>query len=47
VKKEHYRLLGAVVEAPEGLVFFKCTGPSKTVAAAEAEYNTLLQSLKK
>ena len=47
VKKEHFRLLGAVVEAPEGLVFFKCTGPAKTVAAAEAEFNTLLQSLKK
>lgn len=47
VKKEHYKLLGAVVEAPQGLVFFKCTGPSKTIAAAEAEYNTLLQSLKK
>ncbi len=47
VKKENFQLLGAVVEAPEGLVFFKCTGPAKTVAAAGAEFNTLLQSLKK
>jgi hypothetical protein len=43
-KKENYRLLGAIVEAPEGSVFFKFTGPQKTVAAAEADFNALTGS---
>ena len=46
-KKENYRLLGAIVEAPEGSVFFKLTGPATTVTAAEAEFNDLLESVQK
>ena len=46
-KKENYRLLGAIVEAPEGLVFFKYTGPTKTIAATETEFNDLVDSMKK
>lgn len=42
-----YRLLGAIVTAPEGNVFFKFTGPAKTVAANEAAFEALLKSLKK
>jgi hypothetical protein len=45
--KASYRLLGAIAEAPEGEVFFKLTGPAKTVAAAQNEFQTMLKSLKK
>ncbi len=46
-KKENYRLLGAIVEAPEGSVFFKLTGPAKTVAGCESEFNGLVESIAK
>jgi hypothetical protein len=46
-KKENYRLLGAIVEGPEGMVFFKMTGPQKTVAGAEKEFDALVSSLTK
>ncbi len=45
--KENYRLLAAIVEAPEGMVFFKMTGPAATVGAAENDFNALIGSLKK
>jgi len=44
-KKEGYRLLGAIVEAPQGLVFFKLTGPATTVASSESDFNSLVESL--
>ncbi|MCK5572988.1 MAG: hypothetical protein KAJ12_09520, partial [Bacteroidetes bacterium] len=44
-KKEGYRMLGAVVEAPEGMVFFKLTGPERTVQSAEEEFDALIASL--
>lgn len=46
-KHENYRLLGAIVAAPEGSVFFKLTGPAKTVAVAEKDFNALVYSLMK
>lgn len=46
-KKPGYRLLGAIVEAPRGLVFFKCTGPAATIGKAQAEFQNLLGSLAK
>jgi len=46
-KKPGYRLLGAIVETPEGLVFFKLTGPAATVAAARADFDALVRSLTK
>ncbi len=46
-KKPGFRLLGAIVEAPEGFVFIKLTGPAKTVAAAEASFHGLLKSLRR
>jgi hypothetical protein len=46
-QKTGYRLLGAIVEAPEGNVFFKLTGPAATVAAAQAEFDALVASVKK
>jgi hypothetical protein len=44
-KRPGYRLLGAIVEAPEGLVFFKLTGPAPTVTAAEKAFESLVSSL--
>ena len=46
-KKDNFRLLGAIVQAPQGSVFFKLTGPSKTVADAESEFNAMIGSLAK
>lgn len=46
-KKPNYRLLGAIIEGPSGEVFFKLTGPAKTMAAAQSEFQTMLKSIKK
>ena len=46
-KRPGYRLLGAIVETPEGLVFFKLTGPAVTVAAARTDFDALVRSLTK
>ena len=40
-----YRLLGAIVEGPGGSVFFKLTGPAKTVAAQQKNFEQLLTSI--
>ena len=45
--KPGYRLLGAIVEGPGGNVFFKLTGPEKTVSSAEKSFRQLLDGLKK
>jgi hypothetical protein len=45
VKKPNFRMRAAIIEAPEGLVFFKLTGPLNTVAAAENDFNSLLGSV--
>jgi hypothetical protein len=45
VKKPNFRMRGAIVEAPEGLVFYKLIGPLNTVAAAENDFNSLLGSV--
>lgn len=46
-KKTGYRLLGAIVEGSSGEVFFKFTGPAKTVAAAQADFRSMLKSISK
>jgi len=46
-KKAGYRLLGAIVEAPEGRVFFKMTGSAATVAAARPAFDGLVASIVK
>jgi hypothetical protein len=43
--KQDYRLLGAIVEGPQGSVFFKFTGPAKTVAENQAAFEKMLSSL--
>jgi hypothetical protein len=40
--KPGWRLLGAIVEAPSGLWFFKLTGPDATVKAAAAEFDAMI-----
>ena len=40
-----YQLLGAIVEAPQGSIFFKFTGPAKTVAANHEAFDKMLESL--
>ena len=40
-----YRLLGAIVEGPKGSVFFKFTGPEKTVAANRVAFDKMIASL--
>jgi len=43
--KKGYRLLGAIVEGPQGSVFFKCTGPAKTVGQNQQAFEKMLDSL--
>jgi hypothetical protein len=40
-----YRLLGAIVEGPKGSIFFKFTGPAKTVAGNQAAFDKMIASL--
>ncbi len=40
-----YRLLGAIAEGRGGNVFFKLTGPSKTIAAQQAAFDRMLASI--
>ncbi|MBF8248785.1 MAG: hypothetical protein HW374_1585 [Bacteroidetes bacterium] len=46
-KKENYRLLGAIVEAPKGSVFFKFTGPANTISTATPEFDAMVSSAAK
>jgi len=46
-EKNNHRLLGAIVAAPEGSVFFKFTGPAQTVAAAESDFSAMVNTLSK
>jgi len=39
--------LGAIIEAPEGPVFFKITGPEETVVQALDDFQQLVESVKK
>jgi hypothetical protein len=44
---EHdWALLGAIVDGPNGRVFFKLTGPRKTVDGSRKEFDDLLKTLK-
>ena len=47
VMKPDYRMLGAIVESPQGSVFFKFTGPAKVVAAQEAAFKAMIQGITK
>jgi hypothetical protein len=45
--QKNYRLLGAIIEGPGGNVFIKFTGPPKTIAAREPEFEQFLNSFEK
>ncbi len=45
--KKDWMLKGAIVEGPNGNVFFKFTGPTKTVKAAAKEFDGMLASLRR
>ena len=45
--KPGYRLLGAIVEGPQGAVFFKFTAPARTVEAQQGAFEALLKSVSK
>ena len=47
VMKPGYRMLGAIVEAPQGSVFFKFTAPEKVVVAHEAAFKQMVQGITK
>jgi hypothetical protein len=42
-----YRLLGAIIEGPEGNLFVKFTGPTKTIAASQQSFEQLLGSFQR
>lgn len=44
--KPDMALLGAIVDSPQGLVFFKLTGPADTVRDASADFDELLRSIR-
>jgi hypothetical protein len=46
-KKENYVLRGAIVPGPQGMVFFKLTGPARTISAAEPSFNAMIESFAK
>jgi hypothetical protein len=43
--KQGYRMLGAVVEGPQGSLFFKFAGPAKTVAQNQSAFEKMLSTL--
>jgi hypothetical protein len=45
--KKGYVLEGAIAEGPRGSVFFKLTGPKKTVGKEKASFEALVKSLRK
>ena len=42
-----HELLGAIVEGPEGSVFFKLVGPAKTVDPIVGDFDRMIRSIKK
>jgi hypothetical protein len=45
--KPGFRLIGAIVEGPGGAVFFKLTGPDRTVTTSEKTFRKMLEGMKK
>ena len=43
--KPGYRLLGAIAEGPQGSIFFKFTGPAKTVGQNQPAFEKMLATL--
>lgn len=47
VAKPNFQMLGAIVEGPEGAVFFKLTGPQQTIQAARPSFDALIGSVRR
>lgn len=45
--RSHHELYAAIAEGPNGSLFFKLTGPERTIDAAAAEFEAMLGSLRK
>lgn len=45
-RHEGWRLLGAIAEGPEGVVFFKLTGPEAAIDEAEGAFRALIESIR-
>ncbi len=45
-KRSGYRLMGAIVETPQGPVFFKTVGPEKTVDSAKGHFMEMIKSIR-
>ena len=45
IKKPNFKLWGAIVQGPQGKVFFKCVGPKNTMKASASELENLLRSI--
>jgi hypothetical protein len=46
-KKPGWMLSGAIVEAPDGLVFFKSVGPQTTIQKSQADFDAMIKSIVK
>lgn len=44
--KENYRMLGAIVETPDGPWYFKATGPGDTMAAQRAAFLQFMRTMR-
>jgi hypothetical protein len=44
--KPGYRLMGAIIEGPQGMVFFKMVGPDKTVESSKEDFRKMVGSAK-
>lgn len=45
IRKPNHRMWGAIVQGPQGKVFFKCTGPTRTMVSAQGAMRTMLQAI--
>lgn len=46
-RKPGYKLLGAIVSAPEGMVFFKFTAPASIIEQHEKEFFSMIESIRR
>jgi len=44
--KQNYRLLGAIADTPDGLYYFKLTGPNTMIMGRTEEFTRFIQSLR-
>jgi hypothetical protein len=47
ILEKNYRLLGAIIEGPEGNIFIKFVAPARTMAANQSNFERLVNSFEK